>query len=685
MDNKDDRYETTDVVICGCGPTGAMLSGYLSRMSVKHVVLEKEGGITTDPRGIALDEDGIRLLQGIGIYKSVYSEIGTCMQLFKFIGGTQKDLHRDAFLEMDYATTEGGTGHVGFICHKQPILEQHLRATMASDFCQLRSQCTVMEISQDLQWTYCRYRDQDGQVHALRSRFFVGADGKTGFTRKNYLEPLGIRMEPAHNAFYDETWVALNWQIDLPTQKSHPDFALWSLGYSPQDVYDLFFPANFRFICNPLRPAVCGRFGLPSDRLWRFEFVVRPGEDPDEMAASEKTMEIISPYITHKGKGFGLPQDVQYPEDCISVLRSRPFRFAARDCNRWSHGRVILCGDAAHVFPPFGGQGIASGFRDAASLAWRLSFLTRRPPHEQANPPHRHESVLEGWYRERKQQLSASLASTIENGRFVTEANPLRIFLRTCYLFVMNLVPRWRRELRLGRRKEGLIRYRYEEAQDGDQHHHGPLAMPFMPELNGGLCLPQVYCKPVVAVGADRARGGEREREGARVFFTDDVIFDVRKTGLFQLLVCLENISELDDARETLSSVNDVVVDAGGTEDEICFDEATYLIQDDRDVSKLQCDKDLNSAATDGSMRDLLAPVLPPPVYQLASAEEFAGSPLCEGRPTPQGYDPHYLGKALGRGLQYVIVRPDRFIFAACRNSDELRTAVAAVVGYLRG
>lgn len=66
------------MLICGCGPTGAMLSAYLGQMSVKNIVLEKELGITTDPRGIALDEDGIRLLQGLGIYDAIYTDIGTC-------------------------------------------------------------------------------------------------------------------------------------------------------------------------------------------------------------------------------------------------------------------------------------------------------------------------------------------------------------------------------------------------------------------------------------------------------------------------------------------------------------------------------------------------------------------------------------------------------------------------------
>ena len=69
-------FDTTDVVICGCGPTGALLSANLSRLGVSHIILEREADITTDPRGIALDEDGIRSLQGVGIYEKTFTEIG---------------------------------------------------------------------------------------------------------------------------------------------------------------------------------------------------------------------------------------------------------------------------------------------------------------------------------------------------------------------------------------------------------------------------------------------------------------------------------------------------------------------------------------------------------------------------------------------------------------------------------
>lgn len=70
--------EQTGVIICGGGPTGVLLSALLGQAEVPNVVLEREADITTDPRGIALDEDGIRILQSIGIYDKIYTEIGSC-------------------------------------------------------------------------------------------------------------------------------------------------------------------------------------------------------------------------------------------------------------------------------------------------------------------------------------------------------------------------------------------------------------------------------------------------------------------------------------------------------------------------------------------------------------------------------------------------------------------------------
>lgn len=188
--------ETTDVIICGCGPTGAVLSAQLGRAKVANVVLEKELEITTDPRGIALDEDGIRTLQGLGLHDRIYSEIGRTMGTFNFVGGEHQVLESRAFMKMDQSTSEGGTGHPGFICHKQPALEAALRSAMsATDHSILRVGSTLTSISEDEDWVYVTYSKQDGNEHRLRGRFLVGADGKTGFTRKMYLERKGVTMD----------------------------------------------------------------------------------------------------------------------------------------------------------------------------------------------------------------------------------------------------------------------------------------------------------------------------------------------------------------------------------------------------------------------------------------------------------------------------------------------------------
>lgn len=76
-----DSMDTTKIIVAGCGPTGAMVSTLLSQYSVTHVVLERDEALNSDPRGIALDEDGIRCLQACGIYDKIFTEIGQCWSL----------------------------------------------------------------------------------------------------------------------------------------------------------------------------------------------------------------------------------------------------------------------------------------------------------------------------------------------------------------------------------------------------------------------------------------------------------------------------------------------------------------------------------------------------------------------------------------------------------------------------
>lgn len=194
----DDGEEmTTEVIICGCGPTGALLSALLGRKSIPNVVIEREREIVTDPRGIALDEDGIRLLQEIGIYDKVYSEIGEPISHLWFTSG-KDGLMTKPFMHVDLSTTHGGSGHVGGICHRQPVMEKYVRqSAMACPASELKLGCTVTQIEETDDHVRVKYTDDSmgGVEKSIKGKFLVGADGKTGFTRKMYLEKRGVVLE----------------------------------------------------------------------------------------------------------------------------------------------------------------------------------------------------------------------------------------------------------------------------------------------------------------------------------------------------------------------------------------------------------------------------------------------------------------------------------------------------------
>jgi 2-polyprenyl-6-methoxyphenol hydroxylase-like FAD-dependent oxidoreductase len=115
---------------------------------------------------------------------------------------------------------------------------------------------------------------------------------------------------------------------------------------------------------------------------WRFEFAVLEDEDPKEMSSPEQAKKIMLAYLTHPGKRYKLKHEVQFPEDCMDLRVCSPYKFAAGMCNMWHMGRALLPGDAAHVFSPFGGQGVESGFMDSSDLTWRLAVAPPLAHHE---------------------------------------------------------------------------------------------------------------------------------------------------------------------------------------------------------------------------------------------------------------------------------------------------------------
>lgn len=118
------------------------------------------------------------------------------MEIFNFVTGSEPDLYKKPLLSMDYTTSEGGTGHVGVISHKQPAMEKAIRERISAlPSSEVRAGATLTSISEDAERVVVEYQDAEGDTRKLAAAFLVGADGKTGYVRKRYLEPKGVIME----------------------------------------------------------------------------------------------------------------------------------------------------------------------------------------------------------------------------------------------------------------------------------------------------------------------------------------------------------------------------------------------------------------------------------------------------------------------------------------------------------
>jgi len=240
-----------------------------------------------------------------------------------------------------------------------------------------------------------------------------------------------------------------------------------------------------------------------------------------------------------------------------------------------------------------------------------------------------YEQVLEAWYLERKQQLEASLASTVKNGSRVNSKNPITILIRDWSLWLLQMIPPVRRWIESGPRANGRTRYK---------HSTG---LPFLPDRGGGVMFSQTYCLPL---GIEHS---------SRVAFTDDVVFTDQKQGLFQLVVLASgDLNELRRLKAELGSLRTICP-------WLDTDEATFFMQRRFVPAHL--------ATGDAKLSN---------TYRTATAEEFERSPLCIGRPKVRDYKESDMWEGT-KHKAFVILRPDRFVFAAVDTSEDLEAALA--------
>ena len=312
-----------DVAIVGCGPAGVVLAALLGQAGIRVHICDRLSGVYEIPRAISLDHEILRVFQQMGVIDQVmpFTEPFTNSEFFGVDGQL---IRRMTMVQAPYPQ-----GYTPSVVFSQPPVERILRQHIAGlPQVSIAIGLAMTQFSQDANGVCLNYEDSS-QVHA---KYAVACDGGASAMRDN----LGIGFEDLD---FDEPWLVVD---VLVNEKGLAKLPKTSVQY-----------------CQPERPCTLV-IGPQNHRRW--EISLKPGEDPLLAATPEATWKFLSRWLT--------------PEDG-ELWRQSSYRFHALVAERWREGRVFLAGDAAHMQPPFLGQGMCQGVRDVANLAWKLTAVLK--------------------------------------------------------------------------------------------------------------------------------------------------------------------------------------------------------------------------------------------------------------------------------------------------------------------
>ncbi|KAF4837342.1 3-(3-hydroxy-phenyl)propionate/3-hydroxycinnamic acid hydroxylase [Colletotrichum tropicale] len=603
--------EETQVVIVGGGPAGLALGLSLAQHQIHSVILEKAAEVTTDPRGVWLTGDAVRIFHAIGIGHEM-KRVGHEPPHVNFHHSTfnTTPFHR---MEITTANSLEQSLPEGFV-QNQPELEHALRrAIEKTSYCLLRTNCTVIGRSSEVPPTV-EYLDAQKSRRVIRGQWLVGADGKTGIVRKHFLEPTaGIKQEAGVYP-YEGVWIAANLKMTVPTPQTHPNFPLWKYGYTPDEVYDLFWPLGWHFCSPPGRPTATGRFGPHADRTWRHEF--RVDETGGPIYPEELFWEHISQSITLREdpvRGHHFDEAVEYPRDCIEILRCRPFKFVHKCVNRWYDKRTLLIGDAAHVFPPFAGQGIASGVRDAHQLAWRLALLLRTDADPETNTV-----ILESWAAERRHSVDDAARMSMVSGTVCNSQPTLWILALAKLHGFINSIP--------------MLRGYDLVAQQERRGFCGVAGGFFLKAYNGGARLAQIHVRSSLSQSP---------------ILSDDLL---RQCDTIFTVLLVAN-GDSTETSESYAEAKEAI--SGASLDPDVLSEESIVIYDPQGEESNTTSK---LSKEEQSKWEFFSPV---PTSEVEA-------------PLAPGYNSTSYLARLGSSAKFVVLRPDMFVFACARSKNEL-------------
>jgi 2-polyprenyl-6-methoxyphenol hydroxylase-like FAD-dependent oxidoreductase len=353
-----------DVVVIGGGPVGKMAALTLGRRGHSVLVCERKETPYPLPRAVAHDAEIARVFQNVGMpVDGMPDAVEPYDDLYVWVNGQDETLHLVDWRGID----PSGWNNTYF--YNQPAMEKHLGAKLdAIPTVTMRRGVVARVAGQDATGVDVELAGSEG-VSTVRARFAIGADGANSAVRAD----LGIEWTDL-GYFFD--WLVID---VLPK----PGLVVTTLA---------------KQVADPARPTTVVPGG-PGRRRW--EFMRLEGETVEELTAPAKIWELLEP--------FGVTAEN------AELERGVVYTFSSGWATEWSRGRVLLAGDAAHLMPPFAGQGLAAGFRDCINLAWKLDLVLRAAAPDQ---------LLDGYAPERTAHVSDFIDFSISLGRIICILDP---------------------------------------------------------------------------------------------------------------------------------------------------------------------------------------------------------------------------------------------------------------------
>ena len=347
-----------EVLIIGLGPVGAALANVLGDLGIETLVVERQPQAYRLPRAVSMDDETMRVFQSIGLSDEVerITAVGEGADFVDPAGRTLLTWHRPP------VRTSNGW-YVNYRFH-QPALEQVLQNGMARYDClgsKTGTEVTGLRDDGNAVTATCQ---EAGKTTTIRAKFVVGCDGANSFTRS--------AMESEYvDLGFEEPWVV----VDLTLKNERRDLTPRSTHY-----------------CDPERAA--SNIFLGRGRR-RWEFRLKEGEDPDTITRAENIWKLLARWIG--------------PEEA-ELERAVVYTFRSAVAGVWKKGRIMIAGDAAHLTPPFMGQGMCAGIRDVSNLGWKLARVIRK----KASP-----DILDSYQSEREPHVRTFIEMTMQMGRMI--------------------------------------------------------------------------------------------------------------------------------------------------------------------------------------------------------------------------------------------------------------------------